>query len=198
MFLVVGDLVVRFVSSAGVVHFGCALFSCPRCIKSDMTLTQEITDEITALLVQDSHLTSQDHRIALLVVGQLSLAQAFDAVSVAVDLAGVFGLADVVFVSSQPFDATHTALLPEDLRLCRIESDEIHAAQGCLCCSMRSELTSTLSRLFLQVLRREQPRVRLVVLVTCAQDASPLRNALRHAPFLGQRYRWLGAIGTAS
>ena len=76
-----------------------------------------------------------------------------------------------------------------NIRLVALDVDELQTANGCLCCSMRSELAASLSQLFLAILRREQPAVAAVVIVTSAKQPDPLEQTLRHAPFLRQRYR---------
>lgn len=78
---------------------------------------------------------------------------------------------------------------PAALRLIRTSSDELSVPDACLCCAMSTEVNEALSQLFFSVLRKQQPAVRLVVLATSAESAAPLAAALKHAPFLGQRYR---------
>lgn len=161
----------------------------------DMTLTEEITAAVTAQLTLDARVAVNDHRIPLLVVGQTRLVMVCQAFRASVSNLDSLEMADIVFVASQAADSMQTSDLPDDLRLWSVSCDELIEAQGCLCCSMRSEIASVLSRLFLQVLRREQPKVRLVVLLTSGSDVGPLKQALRHAPFLGQRYRFVGTVG---
>jgi hypothetical protein len=90
----------------------------------------------------------------------------------------------VVFsVDAKPVD------WPGELRFRQVAEDELADAPGCLCCSMRSELPTALSHLFLGVLRRQVPAVQAVALVTQANSAQAIEATLRHAPFLRQRYR---------
>jgi hypothetical protein len=160
----------------------------------DTTLTQEITSAIVPAFTRDNIKVSNDHRIALLMVAQANLTLACEAVSASLCRFDQLSMADIVFISSQTLNQQPEQAVSEGLRLHLISSDELQEVQGCLCCSMRSEMASVLSRLFLQVLRREQPSVRLVVIVTAGGYAQPLKQTLRHAPFLGQRYRFLGAV----
>ncbi|MCD8537054.1 MAG: hypothetical protein LRY56_05995 [Burkholderiaceae bacterium] len=87
---------------------------------------------------------------------------------------------------------------PEGLRYRSTEFDELVGSQGCLCCAMRSELASALSQLFFGVLRRQEPAVGCVLIVTQAVDASVLAESLKHAPFLAQRYRLTASLPLAS
>lgn len=59
---------------------------------------------------------------------------------------------------------------------------------GCLCCGMNSAMGDTLRDIFLRALSKRIARVDRVVIESRALDASPLRQTVRHAPFLGQRY----------
>jgi len=150
-------------------------------LETETTLTQEIS----AALAVSTHQGREDRRIPVLVMLQCSLASASSALSTALAGMGSITFDDLILISSEAADAN--GLMPP--RFKQVETDELVQAQGCLCCSMRSELAQVLSQMFLQVLRREIPAVRLVVIVTDANDAKPLEQTLRHAPFLGQRYR---------
>lgn len=96
-----------------------------------------------------------------------------------VDLSGL-----VVFGKGQTPSAW-----PDGLRFRGTEIDELIGSQSCICCAMRSELASSLSQLFLAVLRKQEQPVEAVLLFTQAMDASALVASLKHAPFLAQRYR---------
>lgn len=87
---------------------------------------------------------------------------------------------------------------PEELRFIRLASDELADApsQSCLCCAVRSELASVLSQLFMRVLRRQEPLIGLVIVVSRADRADVLQSTLRHAPFLSQRYRFAFSLPT--
>jgi len=78
---------------------------------------------------------------------------------------------------------------PASLRVIQTTNDELSQPEGCLCCAMSTQVSEALRNLFFSVLRKEQPPARLVVLVTAANSVAPLALALKHAPFLGQRYR---------
>lgn len=108
-----------------------------------------------------------------------------------------------VFCQLNPADLAKLVVFAADLPPCEglsslrayaVATDELNQGQGCLCCSIRSELTSSLSQLFLRVLRRQEQTVAAVVIVTVARDASGLTQALKHAPFLGQRYRLIACL----
>ena len=155
-------------------------------LDSESTLTQEIT---AALMAGDLQLRP-DHRIPVLALLQCSVGLALASLSTALRETDVVRMHDIVLFSDQ----TQGSNWPDDLRFTPVPSDELLSAQGCLCCSMRSDLASALSQLFLQVLRRQAQPVRLVIIVTTATDAAPLRETLRHAPFLAQRYRLAGCV----
>lgn len=91
-------------------------------------------------------------------------------------------------------DQARTGHCPSSLRHILLSGDDLSVTDGCLCCSMRSELASELSRLFFRVLRRQEPSVAAVIIVTAAVDASALQSTLLHAPFLGQRYRLAASL----
>jgi len=153
-------------------------------LETESTLTQEIT---AALMPKDLRL-QRDHRIPVLALLQSSMDLATELISTALQETDVVFARDIVLFSNQ----TPGSSWPDGLRFIPVPSDELALANGCLCCSMRSELASALSQLFLQVLRRQTHPVRLVIIVTTAADASALVETLRHAPFLAQRYRLAG------
>jgi hypothetical protein len=78
---------------------------------------------------------------------------------------------------------------PEPLRVIHTTSDELASSDACLCCAMSNEVSDALRQLFFAVLRKQQSAVGLIVLATAAISTEPLALALKHAPFLGQRYR---------
>lgn len=126
-------------------------------------------------------------RIPVIVLAGATAEQAFERVFSQLNAADLAKL--VVFaVDLPPCDGLSS------LRAYAVATDELNQGQGCLCCSIRSELASSLSQLFLRVLRRQEPTVALVVIVTEARDASGLTQALKHAPFLGQRYRLVACL----
>ena len=153
-------------------------------LESESTLTQEITAAVSPREPQ----SERDRRIPVLALLQCSLDVAIDCLSTALENTDVVCTQDIVVFSNQ----TPGSNWPDGLRFEAVPSDEIVTANGCLCCSLRSELARSLSRLFLQLLRREVKPVRLVIVVTSAADVAPLFETLRHAPFLAQRYRLVG------
>lgn len=78
---------------------------------------------------------------------------------------------------------------PDALRVIHLTNDEMASSDACLCCAMSNEVSDALRQLFFSVLRKQQASVSLVVLATSAVSTEPLARALKHAPFLGQRYR---------
>ena len=83
---------------------------------------------------------------------------------------------------------------PIDLRLRRLPDDELLISEGCLCCAMQTGLASALQALFLSLLRREDAPVKAVVVVSEAKTVDSLAATLKHAPFLGQRYRLICSL----
>ena len=80
------------------------------------------------------------------------------------------------------------------LRFQQVATDEILKQQGCLCCDLRSELALFLGQLFMSLLARRQPRVKAILVLTQAQEATALRDALEHSSFLAQRYVLAGVL----
>lgn len=95
-------------------------------------------------------------------------------------------------------DAQHAdSRMATELRVHRLSTDELTVAQGCLCCSFRSELNMFLGQLFMSLLGRREPVVKAVFVVTNSPDPSLLEQSLTHAPFLAQRYVYCGLLGLA-
>jgi len=142
--------------------------------------------------VEQAFLSGQtDQRISVVALLGGSLHQALDQVFKQLDPTV---LGQLVVLACAPGALTQAYSWPSNLRLVTLQSDEVMQAKGCLCCSMRSELAAALGKLFLDVLRRHQPIVVGVIVVTKATDASALAQTLKHAPFLGQRYRLVGCL----
>lgn len=78
---------------------------------------------------------------------------------------------------------------PKTLRLIQTASDEFSQEEDCLCCALNTEVSAALSRLFFAVLRKQEAPVSQVLVVTANDTVEPMAQALKHAPFLGQRYR---------
>ena len=83
---------------------------------------------------------------------------------------------------------------PTDLRLRFLLEDELALSEGCLCCAMQTGLASVLQSLFLSLLRRTEAPVKAVIVVTEAKTVDSLAATLKHAPFLGQRYRLTASL----
>lgn len=78
---------------------------------------------------------------------------------------------------------------PLDLRFHSVQVAEVPENQGCFCCGAQSELPAVLQSLFIRILQRREPPVGAVIIVTATDLSEGLALMLRHAPFLGQRYR---------
>lgn len=102
------------------------------------------------------------------------------------ELASVYVIVPKSAIPSNAADA--------DLRLHVLTSDELTVAQGCLCCSFRSELNMFLGKLFMALLARQEPRVKAVLVLTRSSDPALLQESLIHAPFLAQRFAFAGVL----
>ena len=145
-----------------------------------------MTLSIKAYIEQVIHRRQADHRIPVLVLTQVGAEQVLRESLHDIDPTDLAKL--YVFRDQQP-----VAHWPDRLRAEIVDTNELSQSDGCLCCSIRSELTAAMSALFLRLLRREEPPVAMAIVITQAQDASALARALKHAPFLGQRYRLLAS-----
>ncbi|SOE48647.1 CobW family GTP-binding protein [Orrella dioscoreae] len=68
---------------------------------------------------------------------------------------------------------------------------------GCVCCSLRGELSETLRDLFMQALQRRIPAFSRVLLETTGMaDPAAVLFTLRHDPFLVERYAYAGTVMT--
>ncbi|VFR39413.1 Putative metal chaperone, involved in Zn homeostasis, GTPase of COG0523 family [plant metagenome] len=68
---------------------------------------------------------------------------------------------------------------------------------GCVCCSLRGELSQTLRDLFMQALQRRIPAFSRVLLETTGMaDPAAVLFTLRHDPFLVERYAYAGTVMT--
>lgn len=151
----------------------------------------EVTENWAVCIEDLFRANPSDKRIPVVVLLATAVDQAMGAVFGKVDKNCLGGL--VVFGGEpQPMK------WPSSLRYVEIQQDELLQSNGCLCCSLRSELATSLSQLFLDVLRRQQRPVAAVVLVTGAHSADALVQTLKHAPFLGQRYRLAVCLPSAS
>ena len=92
----------------------------------------------------------------------------------------------VVLLSAR---ATPDATILEHPRCITVAGMSPDPATGCLCCGIRSGVGDALRDLFLKALSRRVPPVVRVMIESATTDSAALRFTLRHAPFLGQRYR---------
>jgi G3E family GTPase len=68
---------------------------------------------------------------------------------------------------------------------------------GCICCTLRDDLTSSLQDLFWQRLHRKIPRfARLVIETTGLAEPSPILSALFADPLIAERYRLQSVVCT--
>ena len=102
------------------------------------------------------------------------------------DLASVYVVVPKSALSSRAEDS--------DLRVHVLTNDELTVAQGCLCCSFRSELNMFLGKLFMALLARQESRVKAVLVLTRSSDPALLQESLTHAPFLAQRFAFAGVL----
>jgi hypothetical protein len=147
----------------------------------------KVTNEAGPLIERIIRTASADKRIPVLVLLGTSLSRA---------LVEVFEGIDTQVLRQVVVLAGHAkpARWPGSLRCIHISDDELVNIDGCLCCAFRSELTAALSQLFFSALRRQQGKVGMVIVVTQANAADVLANTLKHAPFLGQRYRLVASL----
>jgi G3E family GTPase len=103
---------------------------------------------------------------------------------------------------SQPEMATAAVLINEfgsvavDHHLVtKIDQDVIMLDSGCLCCTVRGELTRSLSGLFMRCLRHElKPISRVIIETTGLADPSPVIYTLMQDFFVAERFRIDGVI----
>lgn len=77
----------------------------------------------------------------------------------------------------------------------KIDDDVILLDSGCICCTVRGDLTRSLSDLFMRCLRREiKPIRRVVIETTGLADPSPVIYTLMEDFFLAERYRIDGVV----
>ncbi len=146
-----------------------------------------MSNDASRLIEQIIRTGASDKRIPVLVLLGTSLSRALAEVFEGLD-SDV--LRQVVVLAGQATPAHW----PESLRCIHFSDDELINSDGCLCCALGSELPAALSQLFFGVLRRQQEKVGTVVIVTLANTADALANTLKHAPFLGQRYKLLVSL----
>ena len=103
---------------------------------------------------------------------------------------------------SQPEMATAAVLINEfgsvavDHHLVtKIDEDLIMLDSGCICCTVRGDLTRSLTELFMRCMRRElKPISRVIIETTGLADPSPVIFTLMEDFFVAERFRLDGVI----
>jgi G3E family GTPase len=103
---------------------------------------------------------------------------------------------------SQPEMATAAVLINEfgsvavDHHLVtKIDEDVIMLDSGCICCTVRGDLTRSLTELFMRCMRRElKPISRVIIETTGLADPSPVIYTLMQDFFVAERFRIDGVI----
>lgn len=77
----------------------------------------------------------------------------------------------------------------------RIDENLVLLDSGCLCCTVKSEMTRSLTDIFLRALRREVPPFdRMLIETTGLADPAPVVQALMNGFFVAERYRFDGIV----
>jgi G3E family GTPase len=77
----------------------------------------------------------------------------------------------------------------------RVDTNVVVLDSGCLCCTVKSELTRSLADLFLRALRKEVPVFdRVVIETTGLADPVPVIQALMNDFFVAERFRFDGVV----
>lgn len=77
----------------------------------------------------------------------------------------------------------------------KIDEDLIMLESGCICCTVRADLTRSLTELFLRCMRRElKPITRVVIETTGLADPAPVIYTLLEDPFIAERYTMDGVL----
>lgn len=77
----------------------------------------------------------------------------------------------------------------------KLDDNVVLMESGCLCCTVRGDLTRSLRELFMRALRREiPPLTRVLVETTGLADPAPVIYTLIHDFFLAERYRLDGIV----
>lgn len=77
----------------------------------------------------------------------------------------------------------------------KIDEDMILLDSGCICCTVRGDLTRSLSELFMRCLRREiKPINRVIIETTGLADPAPVIFTLLEDFFVSERYRIDGVV----
>jgi G3E family GTPase len=81
----------------------------------------------------------------------------------------------------------------------KIDEDVVVLDSGCICCSMRGDLSKALRNLFGRAQRKQIPVPRRVVLETSGiSDPAPVIHTLLEDPFLAERFRVDGVVTVVS
>jgi len=79
----------------------------------------------------------------------------------------------------------------------RAGGDTVLLASGCICCTVRDDLSATLMQLILQKIRAEIPDFRRVIIETTGlADPAPILHLLMTDPAIAARYRLGGVVAT--
>ena len=77
----------------------------------------------------------------------------------------------------------------------KIDEDLVILDSGCICCSVRSDLTRSLSELFMRSLRREIPPInRVIIETTGLADPAPVIFTMMEDFFIAERFRTDGVV----
>lgn len=77
----------------------------------------------------------------------------------------------------------------------RIDDDLILLDSGCICCTVRSDLSRSLTELFMRSLRREIPPInRVIIETTGLADPAPVIYTLMEDFFVAERFRMDGVL----
>ena len=77
----------------------------------------------------------------------------------------------------------------------KIDENLVLLDSGCLCCSVRGDLSRSLKDLFMRALRRQVPPIRRVIIETTGlADPAPVVHTLQDDFFLAERYRLDGVL----
>lgn len=79
--------------------------------------------------------------------------------------------------------------------VCKIDEDLMLLDSGCICCTVRGDLTRSLSELFMRSLRREiLPIQRVIIETTGLADPAPVIYTLMEDFFIAERFRTDGVV----
>ncbi len=107
-------------------------------------------------------------------------------------LLGQPGLADCAVVINE-----FGAVSIDHLLIRKVSDEVVILAGGCLCCTVRGDLVTTLKDLFLKRVKGEVPEFRRLILETSGlADPAPILHTLMTDPLLGARYRLDGIVCT--